>query len=468
MTYKNLVDSLENIISAHHMVHTYGYGEISDINVPDNEEAPNYPYVFLNPESISNGYSNFELTINMIAMTQVADSGSQSVLTGQSEMVSIIQDCLSTFISTTDNPLITFQEPFNIQMFQERFSDDVVGATANVTINYGKAIDGCDTPFGPIVPVQSGSCPQVLVTDGDLSQHLVDAGSSYTCIPVPDAPSGIYYNDHTLQVTKPKAAMSRFDGDLFWQFENDIYPIPPQSINRIYTPQMAIDNSYDTALENWHLLSTNNVFGNKYRYTTTIGDKGQFGSGTGFPHFNGDPTNEDQWGEGSVYGVIIDHFTGLMWTCFGQNPVEGDRTETTYTHQGQTYQNPYYTLESFTNEAHGLNGIPQYNRGGWEDWRVPTIHDWASIVPYDMGGYGGYGNCAVSWYWAEDALYDYYVTYGQTGTPPRARDVAWSVSGQPLSAAKYYCVGATSQSTNARTLYKQGVYVRTWRGQTAP
>jgi hypothetical protein len=35
----------------------------------------------------------------------------------------------------------------SIEVFKERFQDDVVGATATVTINYGKALDGCDNPY---------------------------------------------------------------------------------------------------------------------------------------------------------------------------------------------------------------------------------------------------------------------------------------------------------------------------------
>ena len=146
MTYKNLVDSLRNIIESHYFVETYGFGEISDIAVPDNEEPPNYPYVFINPVDISNGLSSFQWTFNMIVMTQVND-GDDSELVGQDECIQIIQDIVSTFISSNDNPFITFEEPFSITPFKERFQDDVVGATANITLNYGKSLDGCNVPI---------------------------------------------------------------------------------------------------------------------------------------------------------------------------------------------------------------------------------------------------------------------------------------------------------------------------------
>jgi len=36
------------------------------------------------------------------------------------------------------------QLPFNITVFKERFQSSVVGATANITISYAKALDYCE------------------------------------------------------------------------------------------------------------------------------------------------------------------------------------------------------------------------------------------------------------------------------------------------------------------------------------
>lgn len=146
MTYKDIINDLKDIIVDHLFVETYGYGNISDISVPDNEEPPNYPYVFLNPQSISMGRTNFATTLNMIVMTQVNDS-EDSELAGQDLCVQIVQDILSVYTNTTTTPLLDISTPVNMIPFKERFQDDVVGATATITINYGKAIDGCNTPI---------------------------------------------------------------------------------------------------------------------------------------------------------------------------------------------------------------------------------------------------------------------------------------------------------------------------------
>jgi len=148
MTYKDLVDRLLTIANSHAIVELVGYGNISDIEVPDNESPPDYPYVFFNPVNISNDRREFNLTMNLIAMTQVRDK-EQNEIDGQSICIGIIQDIVAKFIydTTVSDPLIDVVTPFTITPFKERFQDDVVGATATLTINYGKAIDGCNVPI---------------------------------------------------------------------------------------------------------------------------------------------------------------------------------------------------------------------------------------------------------------------------------------------------------------------------------
>ena len=148
MKYNELIDRLLVVIRTHDMVDTAGYGNLSDIEVPDNEEPPDYPYVFLNPVNVSVDRRSFSVNLNMIAMTQSPDK-EQSEIDGQSICIGIITDVVAKFIYDTANldPLIDFVTPFSVTPFKERFQDDVVGATANITINYGKAIDGCLIPF---------------------------------------------------------------------------------------------------------------------------------------------------------------------------------------------------------------------------------------------------------------------------------------------------------------------------------
>ena len=145
MTYKELVNQLQEVIADHYFINTQGYGELSDIEVPENEEPPNYPYAFINPVSMQSTRNNFTWTFNLILMTQVNASQTDD-LKGQDEMIQIIQDICSTYMLTTDSPLMDILTPITITPFKERFQDDVVGATANITLSYAKAIDGCLIP----------------------------------------------------------------------------------------------------------------------------------------------------------------------------------------------------------------------------------------------------------------------------------------------------------------------------------
>ena len=116
MTYKNLVDRLEEIIDAHYFINTRGYGNISDIEVPENEEPPNYPYAFINPIDMAATKNSFTWNFNLILMTQVNDSQTDD-LAGQDSMVQIISDIVSQFLLTTNDPLIDITVPFTITPF---------------------------------------------------------------------------------------------------------------------------------------------------------------------------------------------------------------------------------------------------------------------------------------------------------------------------------------------------------------
>lgn len=52
MTYKYLIDRITEVCSSHNMVELVGYGQVSDISYPETEQAPDYPYVFINPVDV--------------------------------------------------------------------------------------------------------------------------------------------------------------------------------------------------------------------------------------------------------------------------------------------------------------------------------------------------------------------------------------------------------------------------------
>ena len=148
MKYLDLVNLVKGLIDEHDFIETYGYGDISDISFPDSEDAPDYVYAFLNPAGQSIAERQFSATFNLIVMEQV-NEGDDSEVEGQSLCIAIIQDILAQLYKRTEDgyELVDVSFPVSIEVFKERFQDDVVGATATVTINYGKALDGCNNPY---------------------------------------------------------------------------------------------------------------------------------------------------------------------------------------------------------------------------------------------------------------------------------------------------------------------------------
>ena len=146
MNYKEIVDLIKNTCEEHYFINQVGYGNLSDLNTPEDEEPPLYPYAFLNPVSISQSNNTGSLSLNLIIMTQTYENET-SELTEQSNCVRYINDVISHINMNLVNPDVEFVTPFTITPFKERFSDDVVGATANITINFSSLFNDCDSAF---------------------------------------------------------------------------------------------------------------------------------------------------------------------------------------------------------------------------------------------------------------------------------------------------------------------------------
>jgi hypothetical protein len=143
MIYKDILDKLETLANNHYFIEQFGYGNLSDIEVPDNEQPPKYPYMFVNPVSINQDRRFITFNFNLIMMEQVAD-GEDNEIKGQDACITYIQDIVANFTNDTETLLMDVVLPFNITVFKERFQDSVVGATANLTISYAKALDNCN------------------------------------------------------------------------------------------------------------------------------------------------------------------------------------------------------------------------------------------------------------------------------------------------------------------------------------
>jgi hypothetical protein len=334
MTYQFVINRLKEIINAHPFIHTYGYGNLSDIAVPETKEAPDYPYAFINPIQTSVTNKSFSATFNLIVMTQVLDNEDDELF-GQSNCMKYINDILSQFVLTNNDPLMSVSFPVNMTPFKERFQDDVVGATAVVTMSYGKPMSVCDSPITGLSPSEP-YCPQTLVVDGDGSNHFLDAGDSYTCLPA-TAKEGIFYqrvipwdNYRTDDPENSVGWLRRY---------TDTYDYtPPENPKEI----AALANGYAGTDANC-LLAQDNSFGNRFRYTDRLGN--QY-----VEHFG----NDNPQGN-----YCIDHLTGLG----------------IYVDVPQQYEN--YTW------AEAIDAAVAFTGEGYDDWRLADINEYLTILNYN-------------------------------------------------------------------------------------
>ena len=270
----------------------------------------------------------------------------------------------------------------------------------------------------------------VIVTDGDGTIHEIQPGSTYQCIqnapptsqiPNPSA-SGIVYQRPTIGIVSRNVYA---EGDERWLFENGYLPHPAPPVNPARVATAAIDNTYDPNFFPFALLQNENAFGNKYRWTNTAGKQGSRSTlSYSEPQFH----YTDDW-DGAIHGYVIDHLTGLAWTAYAVNPPNGNRSTSTLVHQNVIYPRDNYDWQSFANYAHGLNGEEQFERGGFRDWRLPTIHELATLLISPDGVQMGGAFTGCSPHFADESLNDWYNVRGETGTPPRtSTNWLWSSS----------------------------------------
>jgi len=146
MYYKEVVDIISGITTSHKFVNQFGYGEISDVMQPEDNSSPDYPYVFLNPLSITATKNTSVFSFNLICMEQVLNNYT-SIIKGQSDCITILNDIISKINLTTTYPTMEVQDGFTFTPFVERMKDDVVGATAVINLIFTSPLDVCNKPF---------------------------------------------------------------------------------------------------------------------------------------------------------------------------------------------------------------------------------------------------------------------------------------------------------------------------------
>lgn len=150
MTYKELVDSINQVVDNHEILRDFGYGALTDIKTVDEGTRVNYPYAFLNPTQSTRTGQTVTYRFNLIVMDVAQEDptdGFANYLKVQSACQQYIDDILANLRFNT--PLNDFDLTLNVNLtpFKERFQDTVAGMTATLEIEIPFALNDCITPY---------------------------------------------------------------------------------------------------------------------------------------------------------------------------------------------------------------------------------------------------------------------------------------------------------------------------------
>ena len=147
MTYKELVDRIKDTVNRHKMLVDFGYGQLSDIKVLDeSSDGADYPYAFLLPTGITRQNQAVTYSFSLIVMEMAITP--MEILKVQSDCIQYINDIVADLrFDTAFSGDINLSQ--NVQVFRERFQDEVAGATLNLQVTVADQIDRCEAPVMP-------------------------------------------------------------------------------------------------------------------------------------------------------------------------------------------------------------------------------------------------------------------------------------------------------------------------------
>jgi hypothetical protein len=308
-TLNNINDIFVDIATNHQQIFEIFIGEDYDVAA---SKKMNHALLIVNPSGASlpntdNGYTSqtIDYTIKVVDLVNKDLSNQQEVL---SDTLSIIKDVVIVLSQNPDyfdlNLNIISDVDFN--PLNGVLDTDVTGWETTFTLEFPAKLGYCHTPMGFPTPTPT-PCGSASVTNTDSSYNAtVDEGDTlvlpdishidsdgtptptpaqtvFTCTPA-IIPTGITYQRPLLtgQLT------SYVTGDDGYHAINNPYSVAP--VCPISYAKLDILDATP-----FLTLVSNNAFGNKNRFTDSVG--GQDYNGTG----------------GSLVDYVIDHLTGIGW-----------------------------------------------------------------------------------------------------------------------------------------------------------
>lgn len=260
MVYKEVVDRINLAVNQHLMLADFGYGQLTDIKVLDADgDGANYPYAFLNPAGVARNGQMSTYSFNLIIM-EMAITPDQ-VLKVQSDTIQYLNDIISElrFDSTFVGDV---KLNSTIQVFRERFQDEVAGATAQLVIEVPDVIDNCEAPIATGLDVWVlANSPQTIGPDPGVDRVFAFATTEVDI-----------YNEWSLnRWTTSRGGNYRFE--LVYDFEfvdEGIYPSEP-----VLSIIAGGSTTYVPALEtNWPTdPQTGQTYTIRQTFYTTIADE---------------------------------------------------------------------------------------------------------------------------------------------------------------------------------------------------
>jgi len=144
MTYLQIIQDFFQLCADHKMIQTWGYGQLSDLVDPYNQEAQDYPYAFLVPEShvLQTGEIRYRF---QLIMQELVQGGQLEVIQAQSDALQYIQDLLAHYYYTLTQ--YDFDLNVNVTPFREKYDDQVAGMTAQIELIVKNTLNDCITPY---------------------------------------------------------------------------------------------------------------------------------------------------------------------------------------------------------------------------------------------------------------------------------------------------------------------------------
>ena len=154
ITFKNVIDLFESIVSKHFQLKTFQTGELSEVDV-NKLNQQDFPLLFLEPNNTTIDVRTLNYSVDIYILTQVLDDGT-STNDSYSQTLLIMQDVVaefrqilssSSFVADADKHEYIIELPITCEPFTERFANLLTGWNTTITIEVSNANNLCIAPI---------------------------------------------------------------------------------------------------------------------------------------------------------------------------------------------------------------------------------------------------------------------------------------------------------------------------------